>query len=84
MARRQIRPTRSPVVLQRIRDSALILLIETLTDRRTDQAASDRSRRNRDVLPGAIPDERADEGSRDPADNRALLLLAGTATQHKE
>ncbi len=77
MACRRIRPTRLLVAFHRIRDPALILLIETLADRRADQAAGDRSCRNRDVLPGAIADDRADKGPRDTADNRALLLLAG-------
>ncbi len=81
MARRRIRPTRSLVALHRIRDPALILLIETLSDRRTDRAASYRTRCDRDVLPAAIADQRADEGSRDTADDRALLLLAGAASQ---
>ena len=80
MARRRVRPTRSLIALHRIRDPALILLIETLTDRRTERAASYRSHSNRDVLPGAIADQRTDEGSRDTADDRALLLLGGAAT----
>ena len=80
MARRRIRPTRSLVALKRIRDPASILRIETLTDRRPDQAARYRACRDCDILPGAIADYGADEGSRNTADNRALLLLAGAAT----